>query len=206
MLDPEKTARLADALAEGRRIGAIGPSPFSGQVAQALGYLAAGLVPEGATVADLGSGGGLPALPLALARPDLRWVLIEAWTRRAEALTRAVRRLALDDRIEVRAQRAEDVGRGPWRGAVDVVLARAFGPTAVTLECAAPLVRDGGIVCCSVREDEAPWPGPALDALGLHSPVRWRVGGFTYQAVRRAGPLDQRFPRRPGVPERRPLF
>ncbi len=206
MLDPETTARLADALAEGRRIGAIGPSPFSAQVDQALGYLAASALEAGAHVADLGSGGGLPALPLALARPDTSWALVEAWTRRAEVLRRAVRRLGLDGRVEVLAARAEDVGRGTRRGTFDAVIARAFGPAAVTLECGAPLLRLGGVVCCSVRDDEPPWPAGIRAELGLGAPWCWRLASGSYVAARAIAGCPERFPRRAGVPERRPLF
>ena len=206
MLDHDTTARLADVLAEGRRIGAIGPLPFSEQVAQALGYLASGAIPYGARVADLGSGAGLPALPLALVRPDTSWVLIDAWTRRTDVLRRAVRALGLDARVEIVAGRVEDVARTAARGTCQAVVARAFGPPAVTLECAAPLLVVGGTVCCSRRDDDPDWPPGVLAELGLAEPLRWNVGRFAYGSARLVAEPSARFPRRAGVPERRPLF
>ena len=75
------------------------------------------LVPEGALVADVGSGAGLPGLPLAIVRPDLRVVLVEPLLRRATFLGEAVAALGLADRVEVLRGRAED-----QKLAVDVVL------------------------------------------------------------------------------------
>ncbi len=206
MRGPARTIELDAALADARRSGAIGPGPLAEHLHQALGYLAAGLVPPAARVFDLGSGGGLPALPLALERPDTQWLLVEAWRRRADTLRRTVRVLGLDSRVEVTADRAEDVGRGAYRGTADVVTARAFGPAAVTLECAAPLLRAGGVVICSVRDDDAPWPPAILAELGLGDVCDWRLARFRYRAARSRGTTDPRFPRRAGVPERRPLF
>lgn len=206
MRGPARTIELDAALAEARRSGAIGSGPLAEHLHQALGYLATGLVPAAAMVFDLGSGGGLPALPLALERPDTRWLLVEAWRRRADLLRRSVRVLGLETRVRVSADRAEDVARGSCRSSADVVTARAFGPPAVTLECAAPLLRAGGVVICSVRDDEPAWPAAILDQLGLGDLQDWRLGRFRYRAARATGTLDPRFPRRAGVPERRPLF
>jgi 16S rRNA (guanine527-N7)-methyltransferase len=157
-------------------------------------------------VIDLGSGGGLPALPLALTHPHTRWVLVEAWGRRAALLRRSVRTLGLVARVEVLAQRAELVGRGPHRGHADLVTARSFGPAAVTLECAAPLLRVGGEVRISVRQDEPAWPVSVLDRLGLDAPVQWTHGESAYRRCTLVRPSADDLPRRPGVPERRPLF
>lgn len=207
MIDPaDPHRRLDEALAEGRRNGAVGPAPTREHLEQAYGFLAPGVITPGAVLVDLGSGGGLPALPLALAVPDTRWVLVEAWSRRAEALRRVVRRLELTGRVEVDARRAEDVGRSARRGTADVVTARAFAPPAVTLECAAPLLRPGGTLCVSVRDDEPVWPTEVLEELGYDELVAWRVGRFAYRAVRLGRACGDRWPRRPGVPERRPLF
>ncbi len=105
---------------------------------------AAGLVPDAARVADVGSGAGLPGLVWALVRPDLRIVLVEPLLRRATFLTAAVERLALGERVEVVRGRAEEVTRQQDWSAVDVVTARAVAPLTRLLEWTTPLLRPGG--------------------------------------------------------------
>src|SRR5919202_3232006 len=81
------------------------------------------LVPQGSSVADVGSGAGLPGIPLAILRPDLRVDLVEPLLRRVTFLTQAVDELGITDRVTVVRARAED-----HRGAYDVVVARALAP------------------------------------------------------------------------------
>ncbi|MDF1488106.1 16S rRNA (guanine(527)-N(7))-methyltransferase RsmG [Tessaracoccus caeni] len=83
----------------------------------------ADLLPEGSDVADVGSGAGLPGLPLAIARPDLQMTLIEPLLRRANFLELAVDELGLGDRVAVRRDRAEDVHQ-----TFDAVVCRAVAP------------------------------------------------------------------------------
>lgn len=78
------------------------------------------LVPDGCQVADVGSGAGLPGIPLAIARPDIRITLIEPLLRRSNFLTGVVEELGLGDRVDVLRGRAEDVGQH-----FDIVTARA---------------------------------------------------------------------------------
>lgn len=77
----------------------------------------------GARVLDVGSGAGLPGIPLAIARPDLSVVLLEPLLRRYNFLVEAVAELELGDRVEVRRGRAEDL-----RESFEVVTARAVAP------------------------------------------------------------------------------
>jgi 16S rRNA (guanine527-N7)-methyltransferase len=102
--------------------------------------LLAPLVPEGATVADLGSGAGLPGLVLALARPDLEVTLIEPMARRTAFLTEAVARLGVE-RVEVFRGRAD---QWPATRRFDVVTARAVAPLPKLLGWGLPLVAPGG--------------------------------------------------------------
>jgi 16S rRNA (guanine527-N7)-methyltransferase len=100
------------------------------------------LMPDGARVVDIGSGAGLPGIPLALARPDLRIVLVEPLARRVEWLREVVADLELA--VEVERGRAEDVVvRRRWEGA-DVVTARAVAPLARLAGWSLPLLRTGG--------------------------------------------------------------
>lgn len=83
----------------------------------------AGLVPSGSTVVDVGSGAGLPGIPLAVLREDLDVVLLEPLLRRADFLTQTVQELGLDDRIRVVRGRAEE-----HKASYDVVTCRAVAP------------------------------------------------------------------------------
>lgn len=91
-------------------------------------------------VGDVGSGAGLPGLVLAIARPDVEWVLIEPMERRVNWLSEQVAELGLDN-VEVVRSRAEDWRRGP---VLDAVTARAVSALRTLVPLTAPLVRDGG--------------------------------------------------------------
>ncbi|WP_344050932.1 16S rRNA (guanine(527)-N(7))-methyltransferase RsmG [Microbacterium lacus] len=91
-------------------------------------------------VGDVGSGAGLPGLVLAIARPDVEWVLIEPMERRVAWLTEQKDALGLDNVDVVRA-RAEEWRRGP---VLDAVTARAVSALKTLVPLTAPLVRDGG--------------------------------------------------------------
>ncbi len=92
------------------------------------------------TVADIGSGAGLPGLVLAIARPDVTWTLVEPMERRITWLNEQVAALGLDN-VTVLRSRAEDVKAGDG---FDVVTARAVSALRTLLPLTAPLVRDGG--------------------------------------------------------------
>ena len=103
----------------------------------------ASLVPAGARLVDVGSGAGLPGIPLALARPDLTVTLLEPLARRVAFLTECVDRLGLE-RVTVVRGRAEE---GPVRrdlGGADVVTARAVAPLDKLAGWCLPLLRPGG--------------------------------------------------------------
>jgi 16S rRNA (guanine527-N7)-methyltransferase len=96
-------------------------------------------LPQGALVADVGSGAGLPGLVWALVRPDLRVTLVEPLLRRATFLTEVVDHLGLNDRVVVERSRAED-----YRGSFDVVTARAVARLRQLVGWTLPLTRVGG--------------------------------------------------------------
>jgi 16S rRNA (guanine527-N7)-methyltransferase len=156
-------------------------------------------------------------------------VLLEANQRRAQFLDRAVVTCGLVERVEVVHQRAEVSGRDPlYRGTFDGVAARSFGAPAVVAECAAPFLRPGGwLVVSEPPEDPAAapgasatgslqsggdasgdhgrWPAELLAQLGLE-PVEFVRDGFGYQVLRQSDVCPDTFPRRNGVPSKRPLF
>lgn len=196
-----------------RDVGLLGPGPVDEHVAHARGFAAAASTagvdadPD-ASVVDLGSGGGLPGLVLAAVWPRARIALLDGSARRAELLRRAVETCSLEDRLSVWEIRAEEAGRDPERrGRADLVVARAFGPPAVTAECAAPLLAVGGrlVVSEPPGDAEGRWSAERLEELGLGEPQAVRQQyGYQVMTQRRLCPV--RYPRRVGVPAKRPLF
>ena len=91
-------------------------------------------------VGDVGTGAGLPGLVLAIARPDVEWILIEPMERRVAWLAEQTAELGLDN-VEVLRARAEDWRRGP---VLDAATARAVSAMRTLVPLTAPLVRDGG--------------------------------------------------------------
>jgi 16S rRNA (guanine527-N7)-methyltransferase len=101
-------------------------------------------LPEGPhALADVGSGGGVPGIPLAVARPDARVTLIESTKKKAAFLDEAVRALGLTN-VTVDARRAEDVAHADRRERFDVAVARAVATLDWLAEWCLPLVRVGG--------------------------------------------------------------
>ena len=98
---------------------------------------------EPLALADVGSGGGVPGIPLAIARPDLRITLIESTKKKAVLLSGLVASLNLQN-VSVLDQRAEQIARGPLRESFDIVVARAVGQLAWLAEWCLPLVKKGG--------------------------------------------------------------
>ncbi len=99
------------------------------------------LLPSGATVADVGSGAGLPGIPLALLRPDLRVTLVEPLLRRATFLTQAVEELGLGDWVTVARARAEE-----HDARYDVVVSRALAPLPRLVTWCEPLRQPDGVI------------------------------------------------------------
>jgi 16S rRNA (guanine527-N7)-methyltransferase len=166
---------------------------------------------EATSVVDVGSGGGLPGLALKLARPDLRVALVESDQGKAAFLVQAAARLGLSD-LEVVARPAEEVGQDRrYREAFDVAVARALAPMPVLAELCLPLVRVGGRLLAqkTVKEDVS-GVAHAIEVLGgsldtvTAARSRARAEG-TVVVVRKVTATPAEYPRRPGVPRRRPL-
>lgn len=158
---------LHSVLERARAVGFLGPGPLSVHVEHAAAYTAC--LPEATqTVVDIGSGGGVPGLPIALSRPELRVTLLDAAQRRTAFLLWASTELGLDGRVVTVTGRAEVVGHDEThRRAFDAVVSRGFGPPAFTLECAAGLVRTGGRILVSEPPDGRSWPSESIRELGL---------------------------------------
>jgi len=193
---------LVEVLEESRRIGHLGPGAVERHIAHAQGYVAVAEWSPTAHWCDLGSGGGVPGLVVALEVPSSTGLLLDARRLRCEFLQASARRLGLDERLEVWEGRAEQYRA---RGIFDVVTARAFARPAITAECAAPLLRPGGMLIVSdppVGGDR--WPSQITE-LGLeHRSVAHEAGHFS--VLLRSGDIDDRFPRRFAAMSKRPLF
>jgi 16S rRNA (guanine527-N7)-methyltransferase len=211
---------LTAVLEEAQRLGFLGPGPVVSHLEHALGFAtlapppAAGTPPAGAAawdgrILDLGSGGGLPGLVVARALPHARLVLLDAGERRTDFLLSSAAGLEVTDRVVVVRARAEEAGRRvELRGSFDCVLARSFGPPAVTAECAAPFLRPGGhLVVSEPPTDEGVrrWPMAGLAMLGMAPADPISVGTSFVRIVQRLRCPDL-YPRRVGVPAKRPLF
>ncbi|WP_297009056.1 16S rRNA (guanine(527)-N(7))-methyltransferase RsmG [uncultured Corynebacterium sp.] len=103
------------------------------------------VIDEGVRVVDVGSGAGLPGIPLAIARPDLRVQLVEPLLRRATFLSEVVEDLGLDT-VEVYRGRAEEKSTVKAVGGADVVTSRAVAPVGRLMGWSLPLARKGGFV------------------------------------------------------------
>jgi 16S rRNA (guanine527-N7)-methyltransferase len=104
------------------------------------------ILPAGATVVDVGSGAGLPGVPLALARPDLRITFLEPMERRCVFLAEVVAALGAESRLTVLRGRAPDAARGPGGLSCDVAVARAVAPLERLGAMLLPVVRPGGVM------------------------------------------------------------
>lgn len=200
---------LEEILEQARELGFLGPGPVAGHVEHALGFVQAVGTAHPRRVVDLGSGGGVPGLVVASAWPAASLVLLDANERRARFLADAVQALGLDGRVAIEHARAEEAGRDPrLRGRADLVVARSFGPPAVTAECAAPLLEVGGRLVVSEPPGEPAerWPVVGLATLGMRPVSRVEQAFSRFQVVRQEEPCPERFPRRVGMPAKRPLF
>jgi 16S rRNA (guanine527-N7)-methyltransferase len=147
--------------------GAIGESSLSRAVEHAEQYVHK--VPASAgTLCDLGSGGGLPGLVIAVRCPTLRITLVERRATRADLLRRAVASLALTDRVQVVADDVKAVADASPRS-FDVVTARSFAAPPITARWASALLRTGGLLIVSEPPEDHParWPADLLDRLHL---------------------------------------
>jgi 16S rRNA (guanine527-N7)-methyltransferase len=167
----------------------------------------------GLRVVDIGTGAGLPGIPLKIAWPDLELTLLESIGKKCRFLEQARDALALQA-VDVVEARAEDFGRDPaQRERYDLAVARAVAPLPVLLEYALPALRPGGWLAApkgSAAPSELAAAAQALETLGgrLHDVATFRPPHGAAQSiilVEKTAPTPGRFPRRAGIPTKRPL-
>ena len=174
---------------------------------QALGRSA------GARVADIGSGAGLPGIPVAVARPLVGLDLVEATQRKCSFLRDAVEQLGLAN-VQVRCARAEELPGSGLRETYGAVLARAVAPLATLVEYAGPLLaQEGELLAWKGRRDseEEEVAQNAAAQVGLEPVEVQAVWPYAQSRnrhlhlYRKVRPCPPRFPRRPGMAHRHPL-
>ena len=164
---------------------------------------------------DIGSGGGVPGLVLAMARPDVEWALIDSVRKKCDAVREFAGALGLGS-VSVIAERAEVLGRDRGhRQAYQLATARACAALPVLAEYALPLVAAGGALVAwkgplSERDDEVVRGAAAAALLGGATPeIRAtgmpRLGNHRLVIIAKDGPTPAHYPRRAGDPARAPL-
>ncbi len=163
---------------------------------------------------DVGTGGGAPAIPLAIAWPALHYTLIESIAKKARFLEDVAQ--ALNLAVTVINARAEDVGRDPaHRERYDLVTARAVAALPALVELTLPFVRVGGLAVYpkgSRALEEAETAIYAIQTLGgkLLEIEKLKIPGVEEDRfvvmVQKVGHTPKKYPRRPGMPVKRPLL
>jgi 16S rRNA (guanine527-N7)-methyltransferase len=166
----------------------------------------------GLRLLDVGSGGGFPGIPLRIAFPQWRVALLEATGKKAAFLEHVVGLLRLDG-ASVIAGRAETIAHDPaHREAYDVVVSRAVAPMAVLAELCLPFCRTGGTFVAQKSagaDDEVSAARQAIETMGggldRLQEVSYDGGEGLLVVVEKAAPTPARYPRRSGIPAKRPL-
>lgn len=164
---------------------------------------------DGQQVADVGSGGGLPGIPLAICLPEVRFTLIESTGKKARFLEETAIELSLEN-VKVICDRAETLGRvgSASRARFDVVLARAVGPLNVTLELTAALARVGGLIGIikgrKAEEELSAARRAILELRVAHVETRRTPTGRVV-VFEKTGETASKYPRLPGEPTKSPL-
>ncbi len=162
---------------------------------------------------DVGSGGGMPGLPLKIAFPDIRVTLVESVNKKADFLRETVAELGLSD-VEVVAERAESAAHKPeHRDAYDWATARALGALPVVVELCAPFLAPGGLLVAQRSgnlDADLLHAAPAFKALHVWSrtPTYLELPGLEGHGLivgEKYAATPSAYPRRPGLPRKRPL-
>jgi 16S rRNA (guanine527-N7)-methyltransferase len=206
------SAKVFEALRHAQLIGAIGPAPLAQHIDHAHGFadVIASIDQRPTSVLDLGAGGGIPGLVVAERFPDAMVTLLDGRAGRIAFLNDLREGLGWGYRLQVVGDRAERFGQSPGsRMAYEFVCARGFAKPAVTAECAAPLLAPGGsLIVSEPPTDErrlSRWNELALARLGLELTFTMQRE-FHYAVLTSTSECPAEYPRRVGVPEKRPLF
>lgn len=172
-------------------------------------------LPEELHCLDLGTGAGFPGVPLAIVKPNWQWVLLDSTRKRLNFIAETAEELGLTNVSTLHA-RAEDAGQEPeHREAYHLVVSRAVAELPVLLELCAPLVAVGGIVAAYKGSEAAEELARSEKAqrelnLGLEKvaclDLPQQMGSHSLLLFKKTGPLAERYPRRAGIVQKRPLI
>ncbi len=209
----DQDSELLVLLEESRALGFLGPGPVAAQINHAERFRP--FLTGRTKILDLGSGGGVPGLVLALSFPDAEFLLLDSNLRRCSFLQTAIEQLEVTNRVRILTGRAEEFARQvEFRGTCDAVVARSFGPPAVTAECAIGFMAGPGAVLLiseppqiePQQTDSPRWSEAGLNLLGLELGERKSDGLATIQQVTMTVSCGAKYPRRVGIPAKRPIF
>lgn len=169
-------------------------------------------ISEGSRVIDVGTGPGIPGFFLKMARPDIKITLLEATRKKADFLYEVVRDFDFQG-VEVLNERAESAARKePYREKFDIAVARAVASLNILSELCMPFIKTGGIFVAMKGEksdQEIKEARSSIDILGgkLQEIVEYETGQAAHKLViiRKMAPTPEKYPRRPGMPEKKPL-
>ena len=202
--DPLEVFQTLIATAPQRLVGSTAPEQLAAHIEDALGALPL-LAGEAGPLVDVGSGAGLPGVPILLARTDLAGALLDSRAKRCAHLQQVVEATGLADRVCVVNARAEELAE---RDAYGIAVARALAPPPVALELCLPLVRPGGACLLHAGAVDPTALEQAAQALAARVERIEPVPGFaerTRVLVRKTGPTPAGFPRRVGAAARDPI-
>ena len=159
-------------------------------------------------VIDVGTGAGFPGLPIKIAFPDLQLTLLDATAKKTLFLGNLVKVLGLDG-VRVLTGRAEEVAHSPVeRGKYDLVMARAVAKLSILAELCLPFCAVGGLVLAQkgqAVEEEITDAQHAIKVLGGRLREIVKVGNGNLIILEKLQESPPQYPRRPGIPAKRPL-
>jgi 16S rRNA (guanine527-N7)-methyltransferase len=163
---------------------------------------------------DVGAGGGFPGLPLKIAFPVIKLVLLEATVKKAAFLLHLAEKLGFDD-IDIVVGRAEEIAhQAQYREGFDIVLSRAVAQLTVLAELALPFCASGGRLIAQKKgaiNTEIDKAIKAIEIMGGSQPLVKRVELYELADERylvivdKIAPTPDKYPRRPGIPAKRPI-
>jgi len=203
---------LEEILIQAQKLKFLGKPPVQEHILNAKGFIETikklnNNEPEGKLV-DLGSGGGVPSLILIDWFKNWDVVLIERKEKRAEFLSWAIKQLNFTKRTQIICDEVENVARNPvFEGKIDVVTARSFAPPPITAECACRFLKIRGYLVVSEPPGKSDrWDNELLEETGL-VPLKTNENKYgTFQTLQLQRKPSDRFPRRPGITRKRPLW
>ena len=165
-------------------------------------------------VIDIGAGAGFPGIPLKILLPEIKLALLEATAKKASFLHHLVARLGLDD-VEIIVGRAEDIAHeAEYREKFDLVLSRAVAKLPALAELTLPFCAVGGSFVAQkkgVMDEEISQANRAINLLGgnLRAVKKIDLEEFADERwliiIDKVAPTPEKYPRRPGIPAKRPI-